>query len=183
VAQGGEGLGRLRQQVLAASSDPLKRAQMLCSQLSEIWRISDKLSAMYLSIVCAPHMGLATPPWQDGVDWTWFVVVDRNVDLFLESIGYDGQGTYEARRAFVRELAKKVDLRAIEPSWPGFHPRLVQQAVYLFMSGSNRKATPTDCMHQRTCANCPSVLSRRWCRCAGRRRPGGPPSRAHRETA
>ena len=161
VAKGGGGLGQLRQQVLAASSDPLERAQLLASRLSEIWRVSDKLSAMYLSLVCAPHMGLVTPPWQDGVDWTWFVVVDRNVDIYLESVGYDGPGTYEARRRFVRELAERVDLRAIDPVWPAFHPRLVQQAMYLFMSGSNRRTAAADCMHRHACAACPKVLSSR----------------------
>ncbi len=160
VAKGGGGLSQVRQQVLVATSDPLERARLLSLRLSEIWRISDKLSAMYLSLVCAPNMGLATPPWEDGVDWTWFVVVDRNVDLFLDTIGYDDYGTYEARRSFVRSLAERVDLRAIEPSWPAFHPRLVQQAMYLFMSGSNRRAAATDCLHLRSCGKCPSVLSR-----------------------
>lgn len=161
VARGRGGLGLLRRKVFASTTDPLGRAQLLASRLSEIWRVSDKLSAMYLSLVCAPHMGLASPPWHEGVDWSWFVVVDRNVDLFLESVGYDGHGTYEARRAFVRELASKVDLRAIDPSWPAFHPRLVQQAMYLFMSASNRRAATQDCVHKATCVSCPSVLARR----------------------
>lgn len=161
VAQRGGGLGLLRRDVFAASSDPLERAQQLVSRLSEIWRVSDKLASMFLSLVCAPHMGLESPPWQSGVDWTWFVVVDRNVDLFLESIGYEGHGTYEARRGFVRELAAKVDLRAIEPTWPAFHPRLVQQAMYLFMSASNRRAARGDCSFHGRCFGCPRVLARR----------------------
>lgn len=161
VAEAGGSLSRLRRDIFASTSDPLDRAQQLAAKLSGIWRISDKLSAMYLSLVCAPHMGLATPPWHDGVDWSWFVVVDRNVDLFLESIGYDGHGTYEARRAFVRELAARVDLRAVDRAWPAFHPRLVQQAMYLFMSASNRRASTTDCMHQRSCVKCPAALARR----------------------
>lgn len=161
VAHGGGSLGRLRGDIFASTRDPLDRAQQLTARLSEIWRVSDKLSAMYLSLVCAPHMGLATPPWQEGVDWSWFVVVDRNVDLFLESIGYDGPGTYEARRTFVRELAAKVDLRVVDRAWPAFHPRLVQQAMYLFMSASNRRAATADCMHLRSCVKCPAALARR----------------------
>lgn len=161
VTQGGGGLGRLRRDVFAASRDPLGRAHQLASRISEIWRVSDKLASMFLSLVCAPHMGLESPPWKAGIDWTWFVVVDRNVDLFLESIGYDGHGTYEARRAFVRELAAKVDLQAIDSAWPAFHPRLVQQAMYLFMGASNRRASATDCRHWCSCAKCPAVLFRR----------------------
>lgn len=160
VEHGGGTLGRLRADIIASTRDPLDRARRLAGKLSEIWRVSDKLSAMYLSLVCAPHMGLETPPWQEGIDWTWFVVVDRNVDLFLESIGYDGQGTYEARRAFVRELAARVDLRAVDRAWPSFHPRLVQQAMYLFMSASNRRSSMSDCMHARSCGSCSATLSR-----------------------
>jgi hypothetical protein len=155
------GLGALRQDVLASSTDPLTRAQDLVSRISEIWRVSDKLASMFLSLVCAPHMGLTSPPWGSGVDWTWFVVVDGNVDLFLASIGYGGTGRYEARRSFVRDLASRIDLRAIEPSWPAFHPRLVQQAMYLFMSSSNRRAASNDCRHRDECSSCPHVLARR----------------------
>lgn len=161
VAHGGGSLGRLRGDIFASTRDPLDRAQQLAAKLSEIWRVSDKLSAMYLSLVCAPHMGLATPPWQEGVDWSWFVVVDRNVDVFLERISYEGRGTYEARRTFVRELAAKIDLQAIDPTWPAFHPRLVQQAVYLFMSASNRRAAGRDCSFRGKCRGCPRVLARR----------------------
>lgn len=159
VERGGGGLSQVRRDVFARTSDPLERAQLLASRLSDIWRVSDKLSAMYLSLICAPHMGLDSPPWQEGVDWTWFVVVDRNVDVFLESIGYGGQGTYDARRGFVRELAAKVDLRAIDAAWPAFHPRLVQQAMFLFMSSSNRRTAANDCSHRgpASCAACPRI--------------------------
>jgi hypothetical protein len=161
VAHGGGSLGQLRRDIFASTHDPLDRAQQLAAKLSGIWRVSDKLSAMYLSLVCAPHMGLAIPPWYEGVDWSWFIVVDRNVDLFLESIGYVGPGTYEARRTFVRDIAAKVDLGAIDRAWPAFHPRLVQQSMFLFMSASNRRSTETDCMQRCVCSKCPTVLSRR----------------------
>jgi hypothetical protein len=175
VARGGGSLGHVRREVFASTNDPLERAQQLVSRLSEIWRVSDKLSAMYLSLICAPQMGLASPPWLEGVDWSWFVVVDRNVDLFLGSVDYEGYGTYEARRTFVRELASRIDLRAVDPTWPAFHPRLVQQAMYIFMSASNRRASSTDCMHQDSCARCPAVLARRCpVRNSERTRTGGP---------
>lgn len=161
VSRDGVGLNRVREAVLATCSEPTARAQLLVARLSEIWRISDKLSSMFLSLVSAPEMGLRSPPWQAGIDWTWFVVVDRNVDLFLESLGYKGEGTYDARRNFVRELSAAIDLRAIEPTWPGFHPRLVQQAMYLFMSASNRRAAAADCMHRVSCRSCPAILARR----------------------
>lgn len=161
VGERGGGLGRLRRDVLQSTPDPLERAQALGARLSEIWRVSDKLSSMFLSLVCAPRMGLSSPPWQEGVDWTWFVVVDRNVDLFLSSIGYSGSGTYDARRTFVRELAARVDLSSIDAEWPAFHPRLVQQAMYLFMSTSNRRDASGDCLHLAKCSRCPQALSSR----------------------
>lgn len=161
VSRHGTGLNQLRETVLVAVSEPRARAQLLVARLSETWRISDKLSSMFLSLVSAPQMGLSSPPWQAGIDWSWFVVVDRNVDLFIESVGYGGDGSYDARRTFVRALAAKIDLRTIDPTWPEFHPRLVQQAMYLFMSASNRRAALADCMHQDSCKSCPSTLARR----------------------
>ena len=158
IREGGGGLKALHDAVWASTKCPEERAVALITELCKVWRISDKLSAMYLSLLCAPNLGLLTPPWSDGVDWTWFVVVDRNVDLFLSMVGYDGPGTYAARRAFVRALAREVDLSAIDPEWPSFHPRLVQQAMYLFMSASNRGGSTKDCSRLDRCATCAEAL-------------------------
>jgi hypothetical protein len=118
---------------------------------------------MFLSAVTNPDLSKGLDPWAAGVDWTYFVVVDSNVDLFLGSIGYAGLGTYEARRAFVQALARRIDLRAIDRRVRSYNPRLVQQAMYVFMSAANRRAAPSDCAHLApvACEACPSALSRR----------------------
>lgn len=145
VGEFGGDMAALRTRVFEVEDDPLARAQGLEAALSKVWRVSEKIASMFLSLVSAPCMGLIEPPWGQGLDWTWFVVIDRNVDLFLESIGYSGNGTYAARRAFIRDIAGRIDLRTIDRSLPTYHPRLVQQAMYLFMSSSNRRASVADC--------------------------------------
>jgi hypothetical protein len=97
---------------------------------------------MFLALLTVPDLGLENPPWQAGIDWRYFVVVDRNVDAFLEAIRYSGSGTYPARRAFIQALSAGVNLGALRPGLMEYNPRLVQQALYLFKSEPNRKANP-----------------------------------------
>jgi hypothetical protein len=70
---------------------------------------------MFLSVAANPEFGDHKAPWSAGMDWNCFVVIDSNVDLFLEHIGHDGLGTYDARRAFVQALALCIDLAALRP--------------------------------------------------------------------
>lgn len=150
-------LGELRSAVLAADPSPTNRALALEAALSRIWRVSDKIAAMFLSAVTNPDLGPA--PWQEGVDWRYFVVVDSNVDLFLARLGYCGQGTYSARRSFIIEVSRRIDLSAINATVQAFNPRLVQQAMFLFMSVSNRRSIAADCMHEESaCTACPKQL-------------------------
>ena len=159
VLDHGGSMRELRRRVFDAVVDPRARAIALECALSEVWRVGNKLANMYLSLVAAPNMGLRRPPWGEGLDWTWFVVVDRNVDLFLASIGYSNGGTYEARSAFVRALAEHINLRDLDANLPSVHPRLVQQAMYLFMSSSNRAKAPDDCsvLGADACSVCPTI--------------------------
>ncbi len=96
------------------------------------------------------------------LDWRHFVVIDSNTDAFLASIGYRGSGTYEARRRFLRALSERIDLKQMRPGLRRDNPRIVQQAMYLFMSIANRRAIPKDCMHvgPGACARCPKELAR-----------------------
>jgi len=163
VSESGGDMEALRARVFSSETDPLARAQGLQESLSKVWRVSEKISSMYLSLVTAPCMGLENAPWGSGLDWTWFVVVDRNVDLFLEAIGYSGTGTYAARREFILKLAERIDLRTMDKSLPTFHPRLVQQAMFLFMSASNRRVATDDCSREgaKACGSCPRIRRER----------------------
>jgi hypothetical protein len=160
---GAEDLPALRRLVMKRERDPLVRAQALERELSRAWRVNQKIASMFLSMITNPDLSRGLAPWVRGVDWTYYVVVDSNVDLFLASIGYNGIGTYDARRDFVRDLARSVDLTEFDGALHPYNPRLVQQAMYLFMSTANRRAAAADCMHlaPRACVTCPSAVRRR----------------------
>ncbi len=158
---GARDLAVLRASVLNTAKSPEDTTARLKDALCRAWRVSEKISSMFLSLVAVPDLcpGVA-PPWQEGLDWTQVVVVDSNVDLFLRAIGYPGPRTYEARRQFVRALARRVDLAELKPDLSPYNPRLVQQAFYLFMSTLNRREGPVDCYDgtPETCSRCPSEL-------------------------
>jgi hypothetical protein len=160
---GAKDLAELRRLVMKRERDPLARAQTLERELSLAWRVNQKIASMFLSMITNPDLSRGMAPWARGIDWTYYVVVDSNVDLFLGSIGYKGSGTYDARRDFIREVARDIDLTEFDSSLQPYNPRLVQQAMYLFMSAANRRATPSDCMHlvPSACATCPSAVRRR----------------------
>lgn len=153
-------LRALYRQSRQASSSPAEAALLLEDALCRAWRVSQKIACMFLSVAANPDLGDRHAPWADGVDWNHFVVIDSNVDLYLSAVGYDGPSSYDARRAFVQELARRVDLSQHDPQLPSYNARLVQQALYLFMSVTNRRAIARDCSHSgdETCAACPSAL-------------------------
>lgn len=160
---GAANLGELKDYVIGCSGgNPMVAALELERVVSQTWRVASKIAAMFLSLVTAPGMGFRTVPWATGIDWTYYVVIDRNVDLFLESIGYSGSGTYEARRETVLALARQIDVSELCPGLPPFHPRLVQQAMFCFMSKSNRRLAAGDCSHHgKSCGGCAQSLRER----------------------
>lgn len=160
---GAEDLPELRRLVMRRERDPLARARALQRELSRAWRVNQKIASMFLSMITNPDLSRGLAPWSRGIDWTYYVV-DSNIDLFLASIGYDGTGTYAARCDFIRDEARRIDLTEFDSALATYNPRLVQQAMYLFMSTSNRRAAAAaDCMHRApmACATCPRALRRR----------------------
>jgi hypothetical protein len=162
-AAGPSGLNGLRQQVLKAEADPYASAVALEAAISRVWRVSKKIACMFLSCVSNPDFSPGAP-WVTGASWEHFVVIDSNVDRFLSSIGYDAGRDYESKRRFIGGVAEQLDLRAMDPRINhAYNPRLVQQAMYLFMSAANRRASRADCSrHQGVeCAKCPRLLTER----------------------
>lgn len=161
---GARDLPALRDAVLRDVRDPLERARALERALSRAWRVNVKIASMFLSAISNPDLSPGISPWAEGLDWTHYVVVDSNVDLFLEQTGYQGPWTYEARRAFMQRLARRVELATMRRGLRPYNPRLVQQAVYMFMSASNRRVSLSDCSHAapKICRVCPRV-TRRLC--------------------
>lgn len=158
---GWEDLTALREAALKSARTRLGRALALERALCRAWRVNQKIANMFLSALTNPDLSPVAPPWERGVDWTYFVVIDSNVDLFLSSIGYQGGSSYDARRDFLCVIAARVDLRVLSRRLRRYNPRLVQQALYLFMSAANRRALAGDCMHSEACADCPKLLSTR----------------------
>lgn len=167
-AHGVDSLADLKDRLWEQHEHPEARAVALEQAISMAWRVSEKISAMFLSAVTNRDLSGTLAPWAEGVDTSHYVVVDSNVDLFLKSTGYSGPMTYSARRQFIQALARRVPLDEYRPGLRRYNPRIVQQALYMFMSESNRRASSRDCSHAapESCEECPSSLSRH---CARRR--------------
>lgn len=157
---GATDLRDLRGLVTRSALDARQRAIALEAALCRAWRVNQKIASMFLSMVSNPDLG-GRAPWASSVDWTYFVVVDSNVDLFLSSIGYHGSLAYDARRAFIEALSRRIDLGAKDARLHAFNPRIVQQAMYLFMSAANRRAAGGDCRGAEACGSCARLLRNR----------------------
>ncbi len=156
---GAADLAALREKVLREHTDPIRAAWALHEALCGAWRVDQKIAAMFLSMVSNPDLSPAVVvPWIVGLDWTQYVVVDSNVDGFLRATGYPGPWTYDARRAFLMALAELVDLTGMRAGLSRYNPRLVQQALYLFMSRLNRRASGLDCEGEGRCDRCRAEL-------------------------
>lgn len=157
---GARDLRDLRRRVLRTTRCPGERARLLETHLSTAWRVSTKIACLFLSAVSNPDLSKGTAPWARGVDWTRFVVIDSNVDLFLSEVGYSGTGVYDARREFVCSLARRIRLDELRPTLRRYNPRLVQQALYVFMSKSNRRSIAQDCGTgaPSVCQSCPQSV-------------------------
>ena len=153
-------LPTLRRKIIASSRGPVDAAEALEAALSKAWRVSEKIAAMYLSMVTNPDLSPGFAPWSEGVDWTHYVVIDSNVDLYLKASGYPGPWTYAWRRRFIQRLARTIDLSSLKPGLNPYNPRIVQQALYLFMSLSNRRAIERDCgaLGEEACQRCLPTL-------------------------
>jgi hypothetical protein len=159
---GVSGLGALREKIYREHLGATQRAVALEAALSDSWRISSKIASMFLSALSNPDLAGPLGCWTDGMDWTHFVVIDSNVDAFLRAVRYEGLKTYDARRVFMQGIARRIDLRELRPGLNSYNPRLVQQAVYLFMSTTNRRTLAADCSREgaAACATCPRLLAR-----------------------
>lgn len=167
-------LDQLYRTAVQRHDSPRTRSEALDQRLRTVWRVNEKIAAMFLSMACNPDLSSDDPPWHE-IDHTYFVVIDSNTDLFLDSVGYGGTGTYAARREFIWELAKRIDLSTLKASVSAYNPRLVQQAAYLFMSQVNRRTAAVDCWRGgiKACAACPKILR---ARCAVRNSDGLDPA-------
>lgn len=142
------GLTDCLRRITAHSEDRRRRSELLLAEVMRVWRVDVKIASMFLSAVTNPDLGGPTPPWTAELDWSVFVIVDSNVDRFLTLTGHRTVGQpYTVRRRLLDRLAAHVKLTRFRRGVTAKNTRLVQQAIYAFMSVPNRSINPYDCMH------------------------------------
>jgi hypothetical protein len=150
------GLRHWFDEACAATQSPTERARLLAARLATIHRIGRKLAAMYVSALSVPELTPGFAPWQPEIDGSRLVVVDANVGRVIDYLRRDrGQRTYDHMAAWLIAVADKIDLRRFRRHLPARSPRLVQQALYVFRSRSNRADRGDQCA-TRPCHACPS---------------------------
>ncbi len=164
-AHGTTDLAALHDRIVTTSATPAEATARLQAAICRAWRVSDKISAMFLSAVSNPDLSPGLAPWAETLDWRGLVVIDSNVDLFLKQTGHQGPWTYAARRELLLALARRIDLSELKAGVSKYNPRIVQQALYLFMSASNRRTLARDCGGTGVCGACDVVLRTICARC------------------
>lgn len=159
-SMGHSSLVSLYHQALMEIQDPLSRSIWLENCLCKVWRLSKKLANLILSAVSNPALTPGIHPWQEGLAWDYFVVLDRHAINGLRDLGAPISSSYETNRTFLFSLAGQIDLKRFHSKLDTYNPRIVQQALYRFRSKANRLVTPPDCCCQggASCKHCPASL-------------------------
>jgi len=154
------GLTRLFDEVGQSVLDPRSRAEELVARLSRVQRVGRKLATMFVSALSVPALAPGLTPWFPEVDGNDLLVIDTNVARGIDALcPRKAPSTYESRTHWLREIAKRIDLRAFDLDVPRCSPRLVQQALYAFCSRSNRVARQDRCLRRDLpCRGCVPAL-------------------------
>lgn len=146
-------LAREYRHLLITETDPKQRATKLMKYFERVYRVGQKLAAMFVSALSVPALAPGLTPWFPEVDGADLVVVDTNVAQIIDRLrGCKSARTYEARAHWLRKQAEKIDLSKYHPTMPAYSPRLVQQALYHFGSKSNRIHRGDSCSN--SCDTC-----------------------------
>jgi hypothetical protein len=139
-------------------NDPAARAEELVRQFESVHRVGRKLATMFVSALSTPALAPGLTPWFPAVDGNALVVIDTNVARVVDALRSSrAPAKYAARAEWVRRHAERVDLRKFGVDLPAYSPRLVQQAIYVFASRSNRVAREDPCSRGPACAGCVQV--------------------------
>lgn len=151
------GFARWLEEVTTTHHDPRARARAMVERTAEIFRIGVKLATMFVTALSVPELtGFA--PWSPNIDGSRLLVIDGNVARAIQLWRRGPLWTnYERNARWLLARAKLIQLSRFHPSLPPCSPRLVQQAIYLFRSFSNRKAHRDRCA-AKPCASCPSRI-------------------------
>lgn len=152
----GGGVHALVEAVCCEEPSPTRRAALLVERFAAVHRVGRKLATMFVSALSTPALAPGLTPWFPDIDGNELVVVDTNVARAVDALRATGAAkTYDARARWVRKQAARIDLRVFQPDLPAYSPRLVQEAVYVFCSKSNRVARGDGCSGRRSpCSSC-----------------------------
>jgi hypothetical protein len=147
-------LNDLLRDAASQTDEPSERARLLVARLSRVRRIGRKLATMFVSALSTPPLAPNLAPWFPAIDGNDLVVVDTNVTRGALALGAPSP-VYDAVTLWVQRQAGRVDLRVYRPTLPKYSPRVVQQALYVFCSKSNRVARKDPCFAITTpCKRC-----------------------------
>jgi len=135
-----------------------KRGALLIQHFSGVHRIGEKLATMFVSALSTPALARGLTPWFPLIDGNQLLVIDTNVARAVDTLGCPVK-TYRGRAAWLRRLANRLDLAEFNSDVPRRSPRLVQQALFMFCSRSNRKSRVDPCSTRITpCDGCSPEL-------------------------
>jgi len=144
---------------LKAEANPRAAARAVVREFANVHRVGVKLASLFVSALSTPSLAPGVAPWFPALDGHELVVVDTNVARAVDLLQGD-QGvarTYDARQAWIREQAARIDLRLYHREVPRYSPRLVQQALYSYASNSNRNMRRDPCADV-PCSRCVASL-------------------------
>jgi hypothetical protein len=151
--------GRLQRElaaVIATDPDPGTRADLLVERFATVYRVGRKLATMFVSALSTPALYPGLTPWFPEIDGSALVVVDTHVAHMVDLLRRGAAETsYESRVRWIRERAARINLQEFHKHLPGYGPRLVQQAIYVYRSKSNRVARGDRCQKLAPCSECP----------------------------
>jgi hypothetical protein len=152
------GIGAIFAAVCKETKSPKERAGRLVQRLATVHRVGQKLASLYVTILCTPELQPGFSPWSPECDGSNTLVLDTNVLQVARAIlSLSGNASYSAVQAAFLRVAMEIDLKELSRKLPNKSPRLVQQAVYVFRSRSNRIAMADACARA-GCHSCPSDM-------------------------
>ena len=145
VREAGLRTRRARREVMRGDASARAR-EALENELSRAWRVNQKIATMFLSMVTNPDLSRGLAPWAE-------------VSTGPTSSSSTATSTSSSPRSGTRAPAPTMRAASssghsredrpvrVDATLHPFNPRLVQQAMYLFMSTANRRAAEADCGH------------------------------------
>ena len=154
------GLRPMLDEVLEATPDPVRRADLLVERFECVHRVGRKLATMFVGAISTPALAPGLTPLSPAIDGHSLVVVDTHIMRTLDRLRpATAPRSYEARARWVKRQAARLDLGDFHPGVPSYAPRLVQQALYHFGSRSNRVHVRDPCAGRTTpCGECVARL-------------------------